>query len=130
MLASVILRLLGSRVVYEDMNLALNPGRGSPLKEAELQMETCADVSLDLSGKNLFDWLLLVLHALLSSSQPSWLTLKFPSKTTVVSAKDFGGFDREILENLQVWFLNRCFLVFFVVCDVWLFLPLLSPFFL
>ncbi|XP_010670372.2 mediator of RNA polymerase II transcription subunit 12 [Beta vulgaris subsp. vulgaris] len=101
MLASVILRLLGSRVVYEDMNLAVNPGRGSPLKEAELQMETCADVSLDLSGKNLFDWLLLVLHALLSSSQPSWLTLKFPSKTTVVSAKDFGGFDREILENLQ-----------------------------
>lgn len=100
-LASVILRLLGSRVVYEDMDLSLNPGRGSPLKEAELQMETCADVSLDLSGKHLFDWLLLVLHALLNSSQPSWLRLKSSSKTSVVSSKDFAGFDREILENLQ-----------------------------
>ncbi|XP_021767076.1 mediator of RNA polymerase II transcription subunit 12-like [Chenopodium quinoa] len=101
MLASAILRLLGSRVVYEDVDMSFNPRRGSPLKEAELQMETCADVSLDLSGKNLFDWLLLVLHALLNSSQPSWLRLKSPSKSTAVSSKDFAGFDREILENLQ-----------------------------
>ncbi|KAL2892223.1 Mediator of RNA polymerase II transcription subunit 12 [Bienertia sinuspersici] len=101
MLASVILRLLGSRVVYEDMDLSLNPGRGSPLKEAELQMETCADVSLDLSGKNLFDWLLLVLHALLSSCQPSWLRIKSSAKTTTASNKEFAGFDREILKNLQ-----------------------------
>ena len=73
MLASVILRLLGSRVVYGDMDFSLNTGRGSPVTEAELQMETCAEVSFDLSGKNLFEWLLLVLHALLSSSQTSWL---------------------------------------------------------
>lgn len=72
------------------------------MKDAELQMETCADVSLDLSGKNLFDWLLLVLHALLSSSQPSWLRLKISSKTSAVSSKDFTGFDREALETLQV----------------------------
>lgn len=100
MLASVILRLLGSRVVYEDMDLTLNPGRGSPLREAGLQMETCAVVSLDLSGRNVFDWLLLVLHALLSSSRPSWLRLKSSFKSTNVT-RDFSGFDREILEGLQ-----------------------------
>ncbi|XP_057533551.1 mediator of RNA polymerase II transcription subunit 12 isoform X1 [Amaranthus tricolor] len=100
MLASVILRLLGSRVVYGDMDFSLNTGRGSPVTEAELQMETCAEVSFDLSGKNLFEWLLLVLHALLSSSQTSWLRTK--SSFKVAPTKDFTGFDREALENLQM----------------------------
>ncbi|KAL9245376.1 hypothetical protein vseg_019038 [Gypsophila vaccaria] len=101
MLASVVLRLLGSRVINEDMDLSLNSGQSCPPKEAELQMETCADVSLDLSGKNVFDWLLLVLHALLSKSLPSWLRPRTPTKATNVSTKGFSGFDREILESLQ-----------------------------
>lgn len=100
-LALVILRLLGSRVVYEDMDSALRPGRGSSLKEAELQMETSAAVSLDLSGKNVFDWLLLVLHALLSTSLPSWLRSKSSSRTANAPTKEFPGFDRELLESLQ-----------------------------
>ncbi|XP_076903501.1 mediator of RNA polymerase II transcription subunit 12-like [Bidens hawaiensis] len=61
-LALIILRLLGSRVVHEDADLS-NP--------------TCATVDL---GESLFDRLLLVLHALLSSS-----TL----------------FDHEVAESLQ-----------------------------
>ncbi|KAK9749407.1 hypothetical protein RND81_02G123800 [Saponaria officinalis] len=101
MLASVVLRLLGSRVVYEDTDLSLNPGQSCPSKEAELQIEACTDVSLDLSGKNVFDWLLLVLHALLSKSLPSWLRPRTPSKATNMSTKGFSGFDREILESLQ-----------------------------
>lgn len=100
-LASVILRLLGSRVVYEDMDLTVRSGRGSSLKEAELLMETSAAVSLDLSGKNVFDWLLLVLHALLSSSQPSWLRSRSSPKTANAPAREFSGFDREVIESLQ-----------------------------
>ncbi|KAH9610269.1 hypothetical protein KSS87_022572 [Heliosperma pusillum] len=100
-LASVVLRLLGSRVVYEDMDMSLNPGQGSPLKEAESQLETRAIVSLDLSGKHIFDWLLLVLHALLSIFLPSWLRPRPSLKATSMSTKDFSGFNREMLESLQ-----------------------------
>ncbi|XP_074272992.1 mediator of RNA polymerase II transcription subunit 12 [Silene latifolia] len=100
-LASVVLRLLGSRVVYEDMDMSLNPGQGSPPKEAESQLETRAVVSLDLSGKHIFDWLLLVLHALLSIYLPSWLRPRPSLKATSMSTKDFSGFNREMLESLQ-----------------------------
>ncbi|KAK9757951.1 hypothetical protein RND81_01G195900 [Saponaria officinalis] len=100
MLASVVLRLLGNRVVYEEMELSVGPGRGSPQKDAESQMETCAGVSSDLSGRNIFDWLLLVLHALLSTSLPTWLRPR-TSKATSTSTKVFSGFSREMLESLQ-----------------------------
>ncbi|KAE8699760.1 Mediator of RNA polymerase II transcription subunit 12 [Hibiscus syriacus] len=75
MLASVILRLLGSRVVYEDGELVPSV------------------VSSEMSGDGLFDRLLLILHGLLSSCRPSWLKSK--------DAKDFSGFDRESVEGLQ-----------------------------
>ncbi|KAE8733322.1 Mediator of RNA polymerase II transcription subunit 12 [Hibiscus syriacus] len=75
MLASVILRLLGSRVVHEDLELMPSV------------------VSSEISGDSLFDRLLLVLHGLLSSCRPSWLKSK--------DAKDFSGFDRESVEGLQ-----------------------------
>ncbi|KAL4352304.1 hypothetical protein GQ457_06G032040 [Hibiscus cannabinus] len=74
-LASVILRLLGSRVVHEDVELMPSV------------------VSSEMSGDSLFDCLLLVLHGLLSSCRPSWLKSK--------DAKDFSGFDRESVEGLQ-----------------------------
>ncbi|KAE8697585.1 Mediator of RNA polymerase II transcription subunit 12 [Hibiscus syriacus] len=75
MLASVIIRLLGSRVVHVDVELMP------------------AVVSSEMSGDSLFDLLLLVLHGLLSSCRPSWLKSK--------DAKDFSGFDRESVEGLQ-----------------------------
>ncbi|XP_022770436.1 mediator of RNA polymerase II transcription subunit 12-like isoform X2 [Durio zibethinus] len=88
MLASVILRLLGSRVVHEDVDLSFNFVQ---LKRDEELVSPIA--SSDISGDSLFDHLLFVLHGLLSSYKPSWLK----SKTT----KDFSGFDRDTVESLQ-----------------------------
>lgn len=89
MLASVILRLLGSRVVHEDVDLSSN------LAQLKRDMELMPIVaSSEMSGDSLFDRLLLVLHGLLSSCKPSWLKSK--------DAKDFSGFDREAVEGLQV----------------------------
>ncbi|KAF8380229.1 hypothetical protein HHK36_027711 [Tetracentron sinense] len=103
MLASVILRLLGNRMVYEDADLSLYPmQRKYPSKkEAEMSMETFVAASLDLSGENLFDLFLLVLHGLLSSCKPSWLKPKSASKSTVKSPRDFSAFDRGVAESLQ-----------------------------
>ncbi|XWS77024.1 hypothetical protein CRYUN_Cryun01aG0228100 [Craigia yunnanensis] len=88
MLASVILRLLGSRVVHEDVDLSFNLIQ---LKRDEELVSSVA--SSEMSGDSLFDRLLLVLHGLLSSCQPSWLRSK--------TAKDFSRFDREAVESLQ-----------------------------
>uniref|UniRef100_A0A6N2MDI2 Mediator complex subunit Med12 domain-containing protein n=1 Tax=Salix viminalis TaxID=40686 RepID=A0A6N2MDI2_SALVM len=97
-LASVILRLLGSRVVHEDAELSFYPLQSFQSKrELEFPLETA---SADLSGGSLFDWLLLVLHVLLSSSRPSWLKSRSASSTKMVNeTKDFAGLDRE-LESL------------------------------
>ncbi|KAK9274133.1 hypothetical protein L1049_018947 [Liquidambar formosana] len=102
-LVSVILRLLGSRVVHEDADLSFYPMQSSLFKrEAELPMEASpAAASVDLSGESLFDLLLLVLHGLLSSCKPSWLKSKPSSKSTNESMKDFSVFDREVAESLQ-----------------------------
>ncbi|KAM7276567.1 hypothetical protein ACFE04_018433 [Oxalis oulophora] len=85
MLASVILRLLGNRVVHEDVDLT------------HATMEVSADFSCD----NLFDRLLLVLHGLLCSSQPGWLKSKATSKSNNESSKGIYVFDRDVAENLQ-----------------------------
>ncbi|KAF2315305.1 hypothetical protein GH714_038778 [Hevea brasiliensis] len=100
MLASVMLRLLGNRVVYEDADLSFSPVQSSQSKmEVESPLET---VSADLSGESLFDRLLLVLHGLLSNSQPSWLKPRSPSKLMSDFSKDSAGLDREVVESLQV----------------------------
>ncbi|KAJ0665857.1 putative mediator complex, subunit Med12 [Helianthus annuus] len=83
MLASVVLRLLGSRVVHED---------------ADLYNPTSASVDL---GESLYDRLLLVLHALLSTSQPYWLRPKSSSKATSEGSRDSNPYDREVAEKLQ-----------------------------
>ncbi|KAK9068308.1 hypothetical protein SSX86_012419 [Deinandra increscens subsp. villosa] len=83
MLASVVLRLLGSRVVHEDADLS-NP--------------TSATIDL---GESLFDRLLLVLHALLSTSHPYWLRPKLISKSTPEGSRDSNPYDREVAESLQ-----------------------------
>lgn len=97
-LASVLLRLLGSRVVHEDA--IVNAMQYSPLrKEAESPAEAAF---VDSSVECLFDRMLLILHGLLSSSLPSWLRSKPVVKTSNESAREFSGFDREPLEALQV----------------------------
>ncbi|XP_038709264.1 mediator of RNA polymerase II transcription subunit 12-like isoform X2 [Tripterygium wilfordii] len=104
-LASVILRLLGNRVVYEDADLFFHPALSSQSRRvAESLLEAA---SVDLSCESLFDQLLLVLHGLLSSRQPSWLKPKPGSQSTNESSKEFLGFDREVAESLQVWFLLK-----------------------
>lgn len=90
-LASVILRLLGSRVVHEDSCHSVNTASN---RDAVSLMESSPAF---LCGESLFDCLLLVLHMLLSSYQPSWLKMKAESKST-----DYAVFDREVAESLQV----------------------------
>lgn len=102
-LASVILRLLGNRVVHEDEDLSFNPAQSSLSKrEAESSTEAASAAMAVLSGESLFDRLLLVLHGLLSSCRPSWLRMKCSSKAANDFAKDLSAFDRELAENLQV----------------------------
>ncbi|MFS7925014.1 putative mediator complex, subunit Med12 [Helianthus anomalus] len=78
-LVRVVLRLLGSRVIHEDADLS-NP--------------TCATVDL---GESLFDRLLMVLHALWSTSDPCWLR----PKSTPEGSRDSALFDHEVAESLQ-----------------------------
>ncbi|XP_010255357.1 PREDICTED: mediator of RNA polymerase II transcription subunit 12-like isoform X2 [Nelumbo nucifera] len=102
LLSSAILRLLGSRVVHEDADLSYPTQRSSPSKrEVESPIEPSAVISLDLCGDSLFDWLLAMLHGLLSSCKPSWLKPKSVSKSTVKSPRDISVFDREAVESLQ-----------------------------
>ena len=103
MLASVILRLLGSRIVHEDADLSFNPIQTYLSKrEVEPVTEAASAGIADLSGGCLFDRLLLVLHGLLSSCQPSWLKSKPTTKSTNEYAKDTSVFDRDLAENFQV----------------------------
>lgn len=99
-LASVILRLLGSRIVHEDADILVNATHCS-LSRREVESPSEA-AFVDSSVEGLFDRLLLILHGLLSSSPPSWLRSKPVSKTTNEPTREFPGFDRELLETLQV----------------------------
>ncbi|CAI9101843.1 OLC1v1039263C1 [Oldenlandia corymbosa var. corymbosa] len=98
-LASVILRLLGSRVVHDDAGYMISSS--SLKRDVESHAETSSPSSVVLSGESLFDRLLLLLHGLLSSHRPSWLKLKSNSKSSDCG-KDFNAFEREVVENLQV----------------------------
>ncbi|XP_052723939.1 mediator of RNA polymerase II transcription subunit 12 isoform X2 [Vigna angularis] len=93
-LASVIFRLLGSRVVHQDADISAN-AVPLPTREAESSSEVASAAFVDSSSQSLFDRLLLVLHGLLSSYPPSWLRPK-PSKTN-----NEPTIDRELLETLQ-----------------------------
>ncbi|WCJ22787.1 Mediator of RNA polymerase II transcription subunit 12 [Euphorbia peplus] len=98
MLASVIIRLLGNRVVHEDADLSLSPVQSS---QSKIEIESALEAaSADFSGECLFDRLLLVLHGLLSNAQPSWLKPRPASKLNEFS-KESAGVDREVIESLQ-----------------------------
>ncbi|KAK9143773.1 hypothetical protein Syun_013173 [Stephania yunnanensis] len=99
MLASVILRLLGSRVLHEDADLS-SYAIPSPTTEGDLSKAVHA-ASLENSGESLFDQFLSVFYGLLSSYKPSWLKPKTGSKSIVKSLRDHSQFDLEILDNLQ-----------------------------
>ncbi|CAF1702994.1 hypothetical protein HID58_053183 [Brassica napus] len=94
-LASTIVRLLGSRVVYED-SAACSPR--SDVSKAETESTRDPSSMADLSSDVLFDRLLFVLHGLLSNHQPNWLK---PRSSSNESSKDFTLFDRDAAESLQ-----------------------------
>ncbi|XP_073045101.1 mediator of RNA polymerase II transcription subunit 12-like [Primulina eburnea] len=99
-LAPVILRLLGSRVVHEDAGHFVNPSLVSSKRDVDSFMEISSTAAVLLSGDSLFDCLLLVLHVLLSSHQPSWLRLKSESKF-IECSKEYAVFDREAAQSMQ-----------------------------
>lgn len=102
MLASVILRLLGNRMVHEDANLTFCPTHSLIVKkEVESPSEASFAVFADLPGESLFGRMLLILHGLLSSCQPSWLGLKTAAKSTNEASKDSTALVRELAESLQ-----------------------------
>ncbi|CAL9165065.1 mediator of RNA polymerase II transcription subunit 12-like [Musa acuminata AAA Group] len=99
MLAPIILRLLGTRLIYEDADLCISPIHVDPSKR---EFESSSEVPLlNHSSDSLFDRLLAVLHGLLSSYKPSWLKPKPVSKSAHKSLRDFSPFDREVAESLQ-----------------------------
>ncbi|XP_027161403.1 mediator of RNA polymerase II transcription subunit 12 [Coffea eugenioides] len=100
MLAAVILRLLGCRVVHEAAGHTTSSTLNLSKRDVESLTEASA-TSVLLSGESLFDCLLLLLHGLLSSYRPSWLKLKSNSKSASECGKDFSVFGREVAENLQ-----------------------------
>uniref|UniRef100_A0A7N0UQH3 Mediator complex subunit Med12 domain-containing protein n=1 Tax=Kalanchoe fedtschenkoi TaxID=63787 RepID=A0A7N0UQH3_KALFE len=104
MLASVVLRLLGSPIVYEDADLLYLPMQihaGKREKESRMDCSSTTAASVNLVPENVFDRLLLVLHGLLSSYKPSWLKSKTTLKSSNDHLKDVSIFDREMVESLQ-----------------------------
>ncbi|KAL0547832.1 hypothetical protein IC582_012261 [Cucumis melo] len=102
MLASVILRLLGNRMVHEDANLTFCPTHSSMVKkEVESPSEASFAAFADLPGESIFGRMLLILHGLLSSCQPSWLGLKNAAKSTNETSKESSSLVRELAESLQ-----------------------------
>ncbi|PIA49387.1 hypothetical protein AQUCO_01300301v1 [Aquilegia coerulea] len=101
LLASVILRLLGSRVVYEDIDSCSSPMQNSFKRLDSLLESSVSAASGNLFGESLFDQFLSVLYGLLSSWKPRWLKPKSSSKSTAKSPRDFSVFDREVAESLQ-----------------------------
>ncbi|KAK7389956.1 hypothetical protein VNO78_25253 [Psophocarpus tetragonolobus] len=100
-LATVIFRLLGSRVVHEDADILVNAVPSLPMRETESSFEVASAAFVDSSSGSLFDRLLLVLHGLLSSCPPGWLRPKPVSKMIHEPVRDFSVTDRELLETLQ-----------------------------
>ncbi|MED6168092.1 hypothetical protein PIB30_008747 [Stylosanthes scabra] len=115
-LASVILRLLGSRVVHDADYLA----NCSPLrKEVESPFEAA-------SVDGLFDRLLLILHGLFNSCLPSWLRWKPSSKTANEPTREFCGSDQELIGTLQND-LERMQLPDTIRCRIQAVMPVLVP---
>ncbi|CAN6568128.1 unnamed protein product [Malus baccata var. baccata] len=97
--ASVVLRLLGNRVVHEGADLCFNIMQSTFSKrDAESSREAASAAFAELSNESLFNQLLFVLHGLLSSYRPRWLR---STKSTNEGGKDFAAFDCELADILQ-----------------------------
>ncbi|KAI4378004.1 hypothetical protein MLD38_015551 [Melastoma candidum] len=102
MLASVILRLLGNQLIYDDAGGAFcHVQSHSSKRDGELHVEQSSHASPCLFGESLFDWLLSVLHGLLSSYPPAWLKSRPTTRTAHENRKDFSEIDKDAAENLQ-----------------------------
>ncbi|KAK2374787.1 mediator of RNA polymerase II transcription subunit [Trifolium repens] len=79
-LASVILQLLGSRIVFEDANILFNATHSSlSKKDAESPFEVACAACVDISSvEGLFDRLLLILHELLETLQNHFDSMQLP----------------------------------------------------
>ncbi|XP_010556528.1 PREDICTED: mediator of RNA polymerase II transcription subunit 12-like isoform X2 [Tarenaya hassleriana] len=97
-LASTMIRLLGTRVVYEDSTVCSPPRTFCSSNLSKAEMESMFDPS---ASEALFDRFLFVLHGLLSNHQPCWLKTRPVSKPLNESPKDFSPFDRDSAESLQ-----------------------------
>lgn len=121
-LAPVLIRLLGTRVVQEAVDpfsIRLQKYPHSK-KEYELHTEMSAASAAGMSGEGLFDRILSVLHALLSSTWASWLK----PKVTTKSPREV--LDRELAERMQAE-LDRMQLPSMVRIRLQAAMPLLPP---
>ncbi|MQL81455.1 hypothetical protein Taro_013930, partial [Colocasia esculenta] len=125
-LASVLLHLLGTRIVYEDAEISFFPIQKVGKRDVELPVEASFATSLDLSGESLFDMFISVFHGLLSGCKPSWLKLNSSSKSTNKASRDFCAVDRDFVENLQVE-LDRMHLPLTVRKRIQAAMPMLPP---
>ncbi|KAF3784152.1 Mediator of RNA polymerase II transcription subunit 12 [Nymphaea thermarum] len=102
MLASVLLRLSGTRIVHEDGDFYFtNSQKNLLLKRETESSEASVGTSVVLTSESLFDCILCVLHGLLSSYRPSWLRPKPACKITSKPPRDVSAFDREVAESMQ-----------------------------
>lgn len=103
-LASPLLHLLGTQLVYDHVDVLFMPVQGtSPRKEMELLVGSSIGNTLDISGESLFDMILSVLYGLLSGCKPSWLKSRSTSKLNMKSSRDFTVNNHEFIEDLQVF---------------------------
>ncbi|KAL6847579.1 hypothetical protein ACP4OV_022605 [Aristida adscensionis] len=101
-LASAILSLLATRMIYEDADLPIPPTNSTALRrDVDALLEPPLDVLLDRPGESLFERLLCVFHALLGSCKPSWLKSRSASKSNTRTQRDLSAFDNEAAEGLQ-----------------------------
>lgn len=97
-LAPVLLRLLGNRVVQEGVEhfCSLQHDYLAPGRDLEWNAEAAAAAAAAAAGEGLFDRLLSVLHALLSSTWAVWLKQKSNKPLREVPL-----LDREIVQRMQ-----------------------------
>jgi hypothetical protein len=100
-LAIVLLRLLGTRVVQE----AAEPVSCTQIWDSvsTSDFERSAEAAAASAGEGLFNRLLSVLHALLSSTWAVWLKPPWPlSKGQIRPLQEIPSFDQEAVERMQV----------------------------
>ncbi|CAM6106401.1 unnamed protein product [Calypogeia fissa] len=97
-LAPVLLRLLGTSVVQE----AVESPQSVAIRDFDRKAEASSSAVTTAAGEDLFDRLLSVLHALLSSTLAVWLKSPRPtSKGPAKPLREVPPFDRETAERMQ-----------------------------